>query len=216
MKSLLILSGGVDSTTLLYDLISQGYEVEAITFDYNQKHRKEIECAVKTCKKLKIPHKILDLKILSEIAPSSLTRKEIKVPEGHYTEESMKSTVVPNRNMIFLSLAAARAISKEIPHLFYAAHSGDHSIYPDCRPVFVSAMETALHLCDWTDITLHAPYLHLTKADIVKIGTRLGVDYSLTWTCYRGEDLACGKCGACTERLEAFSEAGVQDPVEYR
>ena len=215
MKALLILSGGVDSTTLLYDLISQGYEVEAVTFDYQQKHRKEIKCAKKTCKKLKIPHKVLELNILSEIAPSSLTRKEIKVPEGSYTEESMRSTVVPNRNMIFLSLAAARAIAGGIPHLFYAAHSGDHAIYPDCRPVFVSAMETALHLCDWTDITLHAPYLHLTKADIVKIGTRLGVDYSLTWTCYRGEALACGLCGSCTERLEAFREAGVEDPVEY-
>ena len=107
------------------------------------------------------------------------------------------------------------AIAGGIPHLFYAAHSGDHAIYPDCRPVFVSAMETALHLCDWTDITLHAPYLHLTKADIVKIGTRLGVDYSLTWTCYRGEALACGLCGSCTERLEAFRIAGIEDPVEY-
>ena len=215
MKALLILSGGVDSTTLLYDLLNQGYEVEAVTFDYNQKHRKEIECARKTCIKLKVTHKILDLNILNDIAPSSLTRREIKVPEGRYDEESMKSTVVPNRNMIFLSLAAARAISKEIPHLFYAAHSGDHAIYPDCRPVFVSAMETALHLCDWHDLTLHAPYLHLSKADIVRIGINLGVDYADTWTCYRGEDRPCGKCGACTERLEAFRIAGVEDPIEY-
>mgnify|MGYP006268604451 CR=1 FL=1 len=146
MRALLILSGGVDSTTLLYDLTNQKYEVEAVTFDYGQKHRKEIDCARKTCKKLKVPHKILDLSILNEIAPSSITRKSIEVPEGHYTEESMKSTVVPNRNMIFLSLAAAYAIGKNIPHLFYAAHSGDHAIYPDCRPVFVNAMEKALHL----------------------------------------------------------------------
>jgi 7-cyano-7-deazaguanine synthase len=215
MRSLLILSGGVDSTTLLYDLINQGYEVEALTFDYQQKHRKEIECARKTCIKLKVPHKVLDLKILNEIAPSSLTRKDWIVPEGRYDEESMKSTVVPNRNMIFLSLAAAYAIGKQIPHLFYAAHSGDHAIYPDCRPSFVSAMETALHLCDWHDLTLHAPYLHLSKADIVKIGVNLGVDYALTWTCYRGEDRPCGKCGACVERREAFAEAGARDPLEY-
>ena len=147
--------------------------------------------------------------------PSSLNRDSWEVPEGHYTEESMKQTVVPNRNMIFLSVAAARAIAGGVQHLFYAAHAGDHAIYPDCRPVFVSAMETALHLCDWQDITLHAPYLHLSKADIVKIGINLGVDYSLTWTCYRGEALACGRCGSCTERLEAFREAGVEDPVEY-
>jgi 7-cyano-7-deazaguanine synthase len=116
--------------------------------------------------------------------------------------------------MIMLSLAAAYAIGKQIPHLFYAAHSGDHAIYPDCRPSFVSAMETALHLCDWHDLTLHAPYLHLSKADIVKIGINLGVDYSLTWTCYRGEARPCGKCGACVERQEAFAEAGARDPLE--
>ncbi|MGA2935313.1 MAG: 7-cyano-7-deazaguanine synthase QueC [Methanomicrobiales archaeon] len=215
MRSLLILSGGVDSTTLLYDLLHQGYEVEAVTFDYGQKHKKEIEFARKTCKKLNVPNSVLDLKILNEVAPSSLTRDSWEVPEGHYTEDSMKQTVVPNRNMIFLSVAAARAIAGGIPHLFYAAHSGDHAIYPDCRPAFVSAMETALHLCDWTDITLHAPYLNLTKADIVKLGTGLGVDYSLTWTCYRGERLACGLCGSCTERLEAFRIAGVEDPLTY-
>jgi len=214
MKALLILSGGVDSTTLLYDLLNQGYEVEALTFDYQQKHRKEIECARKTCIKLEINHKILDLKILNDTAPSSITRTDWKVPEGHYTEESMKQTVVPNRNMVFLSLAAARAIGRGIPHLFYAAHSGDHAIYPDCRPVFVNAMETALHLCDWHDLTLHAPYLHLSKADIVKIGINLGVDYADTWTCYRGEDRPCGKCGACTEGKEAFAEAGILDPLE--
>src|SRR5512136_471146 len=211
MRSLLILSGGVDSTTLLYDLINQGYEVEAVTFDYNQRHKKEIECARKTCIKLGIKHTILDLKILNEIAPSSLTRKDWIVPEGRYDEESMKSTVVPNRNMIMLSIAAAKAIGENIQHLFYAAHSGDHAIYPDCRPVFVSAMETALHLCDWHDLTLHAPYLHLSKADIVKIGKNLGVDYSLTWTCYREEDLAWGKWGACVERIEAFGKAGIED-----
>ena len=214
---IVLLSGGLDSTVLAADLTATAPgTVETLSIDYGQRHHRELTAAATVAATLGIRHDIIDLTALApHLARSALTNSGVDVPEGHYTEESMKATVVPNRNMIFLSLAAARAIAGGIPHLFYAAHSGDHAIYPDCRPVFVSAMETALHLCDWTDITLHAPYLHLTKADIVKIGTRLGVDYSLTWTCYRGEDRACGKCGSCTERLEAFRGAGVQDPVEY-
>jgi len=215
MKAVLILSGGMDSTTLLYDLIDQGYEVSAVTFDYDQKHKKEILCAQKTCAKLGIPHKIVGLPVLNELAPSSLTRTDWNVPEGHYAEETMKQTVVPNRNMVFLSLAAAYAIGIGAGHLYYAAHAGDHAIYPDCRPVFVSAMATSLHLCDWNDLVLHAPYLWLSKGDIAKRGTGLAVDYADTWSCYKGGDRACGKCGACTERLEAFREAGVADPLEY-
>jgi 7-cyano-7-deazaguanine synthase len=215
MKAVLILSGGMDSTTLLWDLIDQGYEVSAVTFDYRQKHKKEIECAKKTCSRLGIFHTIVDLSVLNTLAPSCLTREEWDVPEGHYAEDSMKQTVVPNRNMVFLSLAAAHALRTGARHLFYAAHSGDHTIYPDCRPAFVSAMATALHLCDWNDLVLHAPYLYMTKADIVRKGISLGVDYADTWTCYRGGDLSCGKCGSCTERLEAFREAGAVDPLRY-
>ena len=216
MKAVLIFSGGLDSTTLLYDLISQGYEVSTITFDYSQKHRKEILCAEKTTKKLSVPHILAKLPLLNDLAPSSLTRDSWKVPEGHYAEETMKQTVVPNRNMIFLSLAAAYAIGIGAKNLYYAAHSGDHAIYPDCRPEFVSAMTTALHLCDWNDLVLHVPYLWLSKGDIVKKGSSLGVDYADTWSCYKGEVLACGKCGACTERREAFEQAGAADPLEYQ
>ena len=215
MKAVLIFSGGMDSTTLLYDLIHQGYEVSTVTFDYSQKHKKEILCAQKTCAKLRIPHKIVGLSVLNDLAPSSLTRDAWEVPEGHYAEETMKQTVVPNRNMVFLSLAAAYAIGIGAGHLCYAAHAGDHAIYPDCRPAFVSAMTTAMHLCDWNDIVLHAPYLWLSKGDIVKKGIALGVDYADTWSCYKGGELPCGKCGACTERLEAFGEAGATDPLEY-
>ncbi|WP_232385637.1 7-cyano-7-deazaguanine synthase QueC [Methanoregula boonei] len=215
MKAVLILSGGMDSTTLLYDLIDQGYEVSAITFDYHQKHKKEIACAQKTCAKLSIPHKIVNLSVLNDLAPSSLTRADRDVPEGHYAEESMKQTVVPNRNMVFLSLAASYAIGIGAGHLFYAAHAGDHAIYPDCRPVFVSAMSTAFHLCDWNDLVLQVPYLMLSKGDIAKKGIGLGVDYANTWSCYKGKERSCGKCGACTERLEAFREAGAADPLEY-
>jgi len=215
MKAVLIFSGGMDSTTLLYDLVSQGCEVRALTFDYGQKHKKEIRGAKKTCAKLQVPHTIVELPALRDIAPSSLTRENWDVPEGHYAEENMKQTVVPNRNMIFLSLAGAYAIGNGAEHLYYAAHAGDHAIYPDCRPVFVSAMATALHLCDWNDLELHVPYLQLSKGEIVKKGIDLGVDYADTWSCYKGGRVSCGKCGACTERREAFEFAGAADPLEY-
>jgi 7-cyano-7-deazaguanine synthase len=215
MKAVLILSGGMDSTTLLYDLVDQGYDVHAITFGYHQKHKKEISCAKKTCKKLHIPHKIINISVLNDLAPSCLTRNQWEVPEGNYAEDSMKQTVVPNRNMVFLSLAASYAIGIGANHIFYAAHAGDHTIYPDCRPAFVSAMSTAFHLCDWNDVILLAPYLYWTKTDIVKRGISLNVDYSMTWTCYKGGELSCGKCGSCDERLTAFKEAGAKDPLMY-
>jgi len=214
-KAVIILSGGMDSTTLLYDLLYQGYEVSAITFDYNQRHKKEIQCAKKTCKSLKIPQTILPITALNEVAPSSLTRSNLKVPHGHYAEDTMKQTVVPNRNMVLLSLAGAHAISIGAEYLFYGAHSGDHAIYPDCRPVFVSAMTTAFHLCDWNDLVLEVPYMNYTKGDIVRRGLDLGVNYANTWSCYEGKRLSCGKCGACTERLEAFEHACATDPLEY-
>jgi len=215
MKAVLILSGGMDSTTLLYDLIGQGFEVSAITFNYDQKHKKEILCAQKTCAKLSVSHKVISLSVLNDLAPSSLTRADWSVPEGHYAEETMKQTVVPNRNMVFLSLAASYAIGTGAGHLFYAAHAGDHAIYPDCRPVFVSAMTTAFHLCDWNDLVLQVPYLFLSKGDIAKKGIGLEVDYADTWSCYKGGERPCGKCGACTERLEAFRDAGATDPLAY-
>jgi 7-cyano-7-deazaguanine synthase len=215
-KAVIILSGGMDSTTLLYDLINQRYSIHAVTFDYGQKHKKEISFATKTCELLKIPQKIIDATVLNDLAPSSLTRSDWNVPEGNYADENMKQTVVPNRNMVLLSLAAAYAIGSKAGHLFYGAHAGDHTIYPDCRPVFVSAMTTAFHLCDWNDLTLSAPYLNMSKGEIVKRGLLLGVDYSLTWTCYNGGEKSCGKCGSCDERIAAFREAGAIDPLPYQ
>ena len=128
----------------------------------------------------------------------------------------MKLTVVPNRNMVFLALATAYAIGIGASKVFYGAHGGDHAIYPDCRSEFVAAMKKAIKICDWSSITLHAPYLKLTKADILRRGLKLGVDYSKTWTCYLGEEKACGKCGACNERLMAFECNGITDPIEYK
>tara|TARA_Y100000593_G_scaffold13994_3_gene26184 strand:+ start:11790 stop:12446 length:657 start_codon:yes stop_codon:yes gene_type:complete len=214
-KSVVILSGGMDSTTLLYDIKHQGDDVSALSFNYNQKHKKELEMAKATCKALKVDHKIIDLNVLNEIAPSSLTRDDWEVPEGHYADENMKETVVPNRNMVMLSLATSYSIGVKAKYLYYGAHSGDHDIYPDCRKEFVDTLAMAILLCDWDHINLVAPYLDIDKGDIVIQGKRLGVDYSKTWTCYKGKELACGKCGSCVERLEAFAKAGIKDPVKY-
>jgi 7-cyano-7-deazaguanine synthase len=216
-KAVIIASGGMDSTTLLYDILSQGYEVYALSINYNQRHSKELDFIRKTCQKLKIEHKILDLSDMGRelLGGSALTSRDIEVPEGNYQEENMKLTVVPNRNMSFLSLAVGYAISIGVKKVFYGAHAGDHTIYPDCRKEFIQAMRQAVKLADWDPVELEAPYLDMDKGDIAIRGKELGVDYSLTWTCYKGKEKACGKCGACRERLEAFQKAGMPDPVEY-
>ena len=212
-KAVCIISGGIDSTTLLYDIIKKGYDVYALSYNYNQKHKKELEYAAKTCLKLGVSHKIIDLRVLGEVAPSALTRADIKVPEGHYEAENMKATVVPNRNMCMLSIATAYAIGIKAKKLFYGAHAGDHNIYPDCRQVFVDAMKKAIELCDWHHVSLEAPYAKITKADIIRKGLKLDVDYSLTYSCYVGKEKSCGKCGTCVERTEAFLANNTQDPL---
>lgn len=215
-KAVVVLSGGMDSTTLLYDVKHLGYEAHPITFFYGQKHKKEMEMAYKTCQKLGLKYKLVDVEDLGDIAPSALTGGDVDVPKAGYDEESMKQTVVPNRNMVFLSLATAYAIGIEANWLFFGSHGGDHAIYPDCRPAFMKAMEQAISLCDYHILHLRIPYLSWSKADILKRGLELGVDYSLTWSCYEGGELACGKCGTCQERLEAFKEVGIKDPISYK
>lgn len=212
-RVVVILSGGMDSTTLLYDAKRYYEDVHALSFDYNQRHKKELEFAKKTCEKLKVPHKIVNLSCLNELAESCLTRKEQEVPEGHYSDENMKQTVVPNRNMVMLALATAYAITLNASKVLYGAHSGDHDIYPDCRPEFVEKLNEAVKICDWRVIEIEAPYLDISKIDILKIGKDLEVDYSLTWTCYKGEDKPCGKCGSCVERAEAFEKNNMEDPL---
>lgn len=216
-KAVIIASGGMDSTTLLYDILDRGYAVYALSVDYGQRHSKELEFIKKTCKKLKVPHKVADLSSVGKelLSASALTSKKISIPEGDYREEGMKLTVVPNRNMILLSLAVGYAVNIGAGKVFYGAHAGDHAIYPDCRREFVEAMKGAIRLADWKKIELEAPYIDLDKGDIAIKGKGLGVDYSLTWTCYKGQKKACGKCGACRERLEAFQKAEMEDPVEY-
>lgn len=215
MKTLVILSGGLDSTTLLYDSIKWSSSIEAISFNYNQKHKRELELAAKTCEKLGIKHKIIDIGFLGDISKSSLTDENHAVPEGHYADENMKQTVVPNRNMIMMSIAAAYALNNGFDQMAIGVHAGDHAIYPDCRAGFIGYMAKAFAICDWNKLSLRAPYLRMSKGDIVKRGLQLKVDYSLTQTCYKGAEKACGKCGSCVERLEAFVQNNAVDPLNY-
>ena len=212
-----MLSGGMDSTTLLYQLLSQGHHVQALGIDYGQKHRKELDAAAEISARVGVSFKIADLSAVTGfLAGSALTSPDVDVPSGEYDPESMKVTVVPNRNMLMLAVALAWAISSECGMVAYAAHAGDHEVYPDCRPEFVEALARTAGLCHYEPIELTAPFLHLTKVDIVRLGARLGVPYELTWSCYRGEDLHCGTCGTCRERINAFVRAGVPDPTVYQ
>ena len=215
-KTLVILSGGMDSTVLLHHYLSEGHEVRSLSIDYRQRHGRELLYAHNTALAAGVPHVVADLSRLANLLPgSSLTDPAVEVSEGHYAEESMKKTVVPNRNMILLSVAIGHAIAHDIHRVAYGAHAGDHTIYPDCRREFVEAMNAAAALCDWAQVEIVTPFVHMSKADICLHGARLGVDFSDTYSCYKGEMLHCGVCGTCVERREAFLKAGVVDPTEY-
>ena len=216
MKTLVIYSGGLDSTVLLSHLLREGGEVCALSVDYGQRHRRELVQAERICAGAGVPHRTADLSTVgSLLSGSSLTSPEIPVAEGHYTETSMKSTVVPNRNMILLALATGHALSVGASRVAYAAHGGDHAIYPDCREAFADAMAAAMRLCDWTEVELLRPFIGWTKAAIVRHGAALGAPLELTWSCYQGGEFHCGRCGTCIERREAFDLAAVDDPTEY-
>ncbi len=216
MRSVAIFSGGLDSTVLLHELLAGGDEVLALSIDYGQRHRVELTRAQETAARLGVEWRLAELGALrSLLSGSSLTSDEIAVPHGHYAEPSMKVTVVPNRNMILLAVAAGWAISRAADRLAYGAHAGDHSIYPDCRPEFAAAMAGALALADWHKLKLHCPFIAWTKSQIVRRGHELGVDFAATWSCYEGGPRHCGQCGTCTERREAFRHAGVTDPTDY-
>jgi 7-cyano-7-deazaguanine synthase len=210
-----IYSGGMDSFTLLHRLLREGREVYALSFNYGQRHRKELHYARKVCAELGIAHKELDISAINQLLLGSSLTDNIDVPEGHYEAENMKSTVVPNRNMIMLSLAIGFAVSLKAEAVYYGAHGGDHAIYPDCRPAFVQKMSEVSLVANYEPVEVVAPYLYANKIEILREGLAMGLDYSKTWTCYNGRELACGKCGSCIERLEAFAENGVVDPVPY-
>ena len=214
-KSVVIYSGGMDSFTVLHKAIKDGKAVSALTFNYGQRHVKEIEFAAKVWNELRILHKVVDITAINELLQGSSLTSNIEIPEGHYADETMKSTVVPNRNMILLSLAIGYAVSLESHEVYYGAHSGDHAIYPDCRPEFVEKMNSVSKIANYEPVEIITPFLSIDKTEILRIGLNMGLDYSKTWTCYNGRDKACGKCGACVERLEAFATNKVTDPIPY-
>lgn len=215
-KTVLCYSGGLDSTVLLYHLkYKLGQEVHCLGVNYGQRHERELLRAYGIVKRLDVPYRLLDLTQLLKVMGGSSQTSDLPVPEGHYAEESMKRTVVPNRNMVLLSLATAWAVSMKAGRVAYAAHAGDHAIYPDCRPEFADAMEHAIALCDWNPPLLVRPFVAKTKADLVRIGAELGVPFEMTYSCYKGGERHCGKCGTCVERKEAFHLAETPDPTEY-
>lgn len=212
--SVLIVSGGMDSITMLYeysDRIAIG-----LSFDYGSNHNaREIPFARLHCERLGICHVVIGLDFMHRYFKSSLLEGADAIPEGHYASDNMKSTVVPFRNGIMLAIAAGIAESKGLRHVMMANHGGDHAIYPDCRPEFVSAFGAAVRAGTYEGITVEAPYTDITKADIARRGRALGIDYSETWSCYKGGERHCGRCGTCVERREALAGAGIEDTTEY-
>ncbi len=212
--SIIVVSGGMDSITLLYDYKDR--IALAVSFDYGSNHNaKELPLAEMHCKRLGIPHITIPLMFMKDYFKSSLLEGAEAIPEGNYDEENMKSTVVPFRNGIMLSVACGLAETHHLKHVMMANHSGDHTIYPDCRPGFVSSMSAAIQAGTYDGVDIVAPYTNITKADIARIGKRLGIDYSETWSCYKGGEHHCGKCGTCRERREALAEAGIDDTTVY-
>ena len=214
-KVVIIYSGGMDSYTSLHLAKKQGFDVHALSFNYGQRHDKELAYAKSVTQKYNIEHKIVDISSINQLIGGSSLTDDIAVPEGHYEEESMKLTVVPNRNMILLSMAVAYAVSIEAEAVYFGAHSGDHAIYPDCRTEFVDAMNAACQIANYSPVDVRAPFLHQDKIEILRQGLDMGLDYAETWTCYNGREKACGKCGSCQERLEAFEQNNATDPLEY-
>lgn len=212
--SIIILSGGMDSVTMLYDYADS--IAVALSFDYGSNHnRKELPFAAYHCERLGIEHIIIPLEFIKQYFHSSLLSGAADIPEGKYDDVNMRSTVVPFRNGIMLAIAAGMAEDRGLSRILMANHSGDHAIYPDCRPAFVSAMSGAVREGTYNGAELFTPYTNWTKSDIARRGKQLGIDYSKTWSCYKGGELHCGKCGTCQERREALRDAGIPDPTVY-
>ena len=215
-KALVVFSGGMDSTVALYDAIEKYEDVETITFNYGSKHNDaEYAYALKTCGKLGVKNTRIDLDFINQYFQSDLLKSGGDIPEGHYEEETMKATVVPFRNGIMLSIAAGLAESGEAQTLVLGNHYGDHAIYPDCRAEFIDPMARAIKAGTYAEVELHSPFCKMTKTDIAKRGAELNVDFSLTWSCYKGGEKQCGRCSTCFERREAFYDSGIPDPTDY-
>ena len=215
-----VVSGGLDSAVLTHHLRNHGWDLRLLSFDYGQRHAKELDCARTLAAALDVRHDVVDLTSVGRLlAGSALTDDAVDVPDGHYTDDTMKATIVPNRNAILLAIAFGHAVAVEADIVATAVHAGDHPIYPDCRPEFVHAFEKVARVGNegfgHPAMRVEAPFLHLDKVDIVKRGAALGVPFAETWSCYRGGERHCGRCGTCVERREAFSLAGVDDPTAY-
>lgn len=212
--ALIVLSGGMDSTSMLHE-----YRDEialAVTFQYGSNHnRREAECASYNCGKLGIEWIEIPLEFMGRYFDSSLLSGADDIPDGNYTDETMRSTVVPFRNGIMLAVAAGLAESRGLRRVMIANHAGDHTIYPDCRPAFVEAMDAAIKAGTYEGIRLYAPYTDLTKSEIAARGAASGVDFAHTYSCYKGRERHCGTCGTCVERREAFALANLPDPTPY-
>lgn len=219
-SALVVCSGGLDSVVLAY-MVKEGVtdRLMLVNFDYGQKHIKERICAKEAADRLEATFCPVDLRSLQAVLPSALTDSTADVPEGHYADESMKQTVVPNRNMIMMSIAIGIAVGQGIEYVATAVHAGDHPIYPDCRPEFIQALNSTAQLATEgfakPGFRVEAPFVNMSKANVVNVGVTVGVPFEKTWSCYKGGINHCGKCGTCVERREAFSIAGVVDPTEY-
>ena len=215
-KAVALVSGGMDSVTALYRANADHEVVAAMSFDYGSKHNhKEIPYARFHAEKLGIAHEVVSLGFMDALFDSHLLKSGGAIPDGHYEAENMKQTVVPFRNGIMLSIAAGYAESQGATDLVIAAHSGDHTIYPDCRESFMQAMSAAVRLGTYAEIVIQRPFVSMTKAEIVTEAVRLKVDLKQTWSCYKGGEIQCGTCATCVERREAFLLAEVEDPTEY-
>ena len=214
---LVLVSGGLDSVTALYDARAQGQSTVAVSFDYGARHAdRELPFAAWHAERLGVRHLIVPVQAAFAGMRSALLKHDgAAIPDGHYEEATMKQTVVPFRNGVMIALAAGLAESLGLRRIVIAAHAGDHAIYPDCREAFMDAMGRAVELGTYAGIALHRPFIAMDKARIVRRGAALGVDYARTWSCYKGDALHCGTCGTCVERREAFLLAGVPDPTRY-
>lgn len=217
MKTIVVCSGGLDSVTLAHKVAAENRLLGLVSFLYGQRHKKEIDFAGQCADRLGVAHLQIDISPVGALLSGSALTDEITVPEGHYAEETMKLTVVPNRNAIMLTIAYGIAAAQGAEAVATAVHGGDHFIYPDCRPRFIEAFQAMqdLALEGLAQIKLYTPFVSCTKADIVAVGKRLAVPFEHTWSCYQGGESHCGRCGTCVERIEAFALAGVTDPTPY-
>ncbi len=217
MKTLVICSGGLDSVTLAYKIAQENELLGLISFDYGQRHKKELYFAEKCAQNLGVSYDMVDISSIGALLCGCALTDDIEVPDGHYAEESMKLTIVPNRNAIMLAIAYGIASSRGANAVATAVHGGDHFIYPDCRAGFIDAFQTMQDraLEGYSKINLYTPFINKPKSEIAALSAKLNVPVNDTWSCYKGEEIHCGKCGTCVERIEAFHLANVTDPTQY-